>query len=138
MESVLATQPSASHRILVIDDEVLNTQIFSRILQHEGHKVETATDPHKGLARLEEGEFDLVFTDLGMAGMNGWEVAEIAKKINPQTQVALVTGWGAEFDEEKLVRHGVDWVLAKPVKKDDFLRVIAECGHRQNRGGLTH
>ncbi len=134
-EGVPEAETSVSRRILLIDDEAEFVDIFSQILQIEGHHVEYATNPREGLAKVEAVRFDLVSTDLGMPEMTGWEVAQNVKKINPDIQVVLVTGWGEELDEEETARRGVDWVLQKPVRKDDFLRVVAECGKRPNGEG---
>ncbi|HJM43305.1 MAG: ATP-binding protein [Nitrospinota bacterium] len=134
-EGAPEAEASVSRRILLIDDEADFVDIFTKILQSEGHHVENATDPREGLARVEAERFDLVSTDLSMPEMTGWEVAQNVKKINPDIQVVLVTGWGAEFDEDETARRGVDWVLQKPIRKDDFLRVVAECGDRPDGEG---
>ncbi|MFQ5691454.1 MAG: GAF domain-containing protein [Nitrospinota bacterium] len=117
--------PAESRRILVIDDEKGIVDLFGEFLRMEGHEVETATDPIEGLNRFREKPFDLVFTDLGMPGMAGWDVAKAVKEANPAAAVVLVTGWGAEFDEGKLTRSGVDFVLEKPVKHSDILSAVA-------------
>ena len=69
--------------------------------------------------------FDVVFTDLGMPDMTGWEVAERVRQLSPQPAVVLVTGWGATLDQDEVRRHGVEAVLNKPFEIDELVRVAS-------------
>ncbi|MBI2880537.1 MAG: PAS domain S-box protein [Candidatus Tectomicrobia bacterium] len=129
--------PSSPRRILIIDDEEEIVKLFHEVLELEGHAVETATDPHDGLAQFRKRPFDLVFTDLGMPGMPGWEVAKSVKEIEPRTPVILVTGWGVEFDEKELAESGVDYVLGKPFKVADILGAVARVIEQSEGGSRT-
>jgi signal transduction histidine kinase/CheY-like chemotaxis protein len=107
------SDPVHSARILLIDDEPNVREALADQLAIEGHSVTSAADGWQGLAVLEEGKpFDLVITDLGMPGMNGWEVAEVVRARFPGMPVVLVTGWASTLEpgEEKRV----DGVLNKP------------------------
>lgn len=127
-----ATLPPREHangraRILVVDDEANIREILAEILMNGDHEVVTAADGAEALHLLrEDGGFDLVFTDLGLPGMNGYEVASEVKKINPRLPVGLVTGWGATLDPEKARVHGVDLVLSKPFRYDQVLGLVEE------------
>jgi CheY-like chemotaxis protein len=126
---------STPRRILIIDDEEEITELFGEILKQAGHTVEAVTDPHQGLNLIQTSAFDMVFTDLGMPGMPGWEIAKSVKQHNSNIAVVLITGWGAEFEETKLADNGVDLVLSKPVKTTDLLKAAAELfsnGHESN------
>jgi CheY-like chemotaxis protein len=72
------------------------------------------------IARVGAEAFDLVLTDLAMPGMTGWEVARAVKSVAPATRVILVSGFGVEVSPEDLRAHGVDLVLAKPLRIEDI------------------
>ncbi|HET9299358.1 MAG TPA: response regulator [Candidatus Polarisedimenticolaceae bacterium] len=112
-------------RILVIDDEAEIVEIVKDVLSAEGHEVATALNGHAGLATARQTRFDLVFTDLGMPDMTGWEVAERVREHSPQSAVVLVTGWGATLDPDEVRRHGVEAVLNKPFEIDELVRIAA-------------
>lgn len=99
-------------RILLIDDEADVREALADLLALEGHTVTYATDGYQGIAKLEVGAFDLVLTDLGMPGINGWQVAEAVKSQFPQMPVVLVTGWANTLEPGEEER--VDGVLTKP------------------------
>lgn len=114
-------------RVLVVDDEANIREILAEILMNGDHDVVTAADGAEALHLLRESaDFDLVFTDLGLPGMNGYEVASEVKRINPSLPVGLVTGWGATLDAEKARAHGVDLVLSKPFRYDQVLGLVEE------------
>jgi PAS domain S-box-containing protein len=112
-------------RILVIDDEAEIVEIVKDVLSAEGHEVATALNGSAGLATARGATFDVVFTDLGMPDMTGWEVAERVRQLSPESAVVLVTGWGATLDQEEVRRHGVEAVLNKPFEIDELVRVAA-------------
>ena len=112
-------------RILVIDDEAEIVEIVKDVLSAEGHEVATALNGHAGLATARTAAFDVVFTDLGMPDMTGWEVAERVREHSPKSAVVLVTGWGATLDQEEVRRHGVEAVLNKPFEIDELVRIAA-------------
>jgi len=110
--------------ILVIDDDERVRTLLRNILLFGGHRVIEAPDGESGIRYLEEGGLDMVLTDLGMPGMNGWEVAKSVKSKTPQTPVALITGWGTNLDEEKIKESGVDWIIGKPFQVNEILETV--------------
>ncbi len=83
---------SPSSNILIIDDEEDIVDTLAKLLSKSGHRVEGFTDPLKGIECFENQEFDLVFTDLGMSPLTGWDVCGRIKEIRPTTPVVLITG----------------------------------------------
>jgi CheY-like chemotaxis protein len=71
-----------------------------------------------------------VFTDLSMPGLSGWQVARAVKSRAPEVPVFLVTGFGAEVSSDELRAHGVDAVLAKPLRISELLGALAGVGPR--------
>jgi signal transduction histidine kinase/ActR/RegA family two-component response regulator len=123
----LAAGNGARAHVLVVDDERNIREILAEILAEGGHTVVTAADGAEALHRLREDDsFDLVFTDLGLPGMSGYEVASEVKKIRPNLPVGLVTGWGATLDADKAREHGVDLVISKPFRFEQVLGLVDE------------
>jgi PAS domain S-box-containing protein len=112
--------------ILVIDDEKMVRIILKKLLTQSGHNVFKASSGEEGLKMFHKGGIDLVFTDLGMPGMNGWEVARSVKAKDSTIPVVLITGWGVQIDDEEVKRSGVDFVISKPFKLNQVLNIVAE------------
>ncbi len=114
-------------RVLVVDDEQNIREILAEMIMTADHDVITAQDGAEALHKLRNDDsIDLVFTDLGLPGMTGYEVAQEAKKIRPDLLVGLVTGWGATLDPDKARAHGVDLVISKPFRFEQVLGVVDE------------
>lgn len=120
-------------RVLVIEDEDDVRSILSDILTDGGHEVETASDGMQGLELFAKKDFDLVFTDLGMPGMSGWQVAEKVKRINRNVPVALITGWNIEPKESEMKSSGVDLIVYKPFEVNQVLKLVQEGMHLRDR-----
>ncbi len=103
-------------RILIVDDDRRLCEMLQMMLLRGGHEVVVETSGIEAVARLDTGPFDLVCTDLGMPGMNGWEVAEQVRRRAPQARIALITGWGNQLDPADLERYQIDFVLPKPYR----------------------
>lgn len=117
--------------ILVVDDEEAVREVFRDIFMQDGHTVFSVSSGRDALDILAKEKIDLLFTDLSMPEMSGWELARQAKKMLPEATVVITSGWGKDFNQEQLSRHGVDFVLPKPVLFDTLqllARQIAE-GH---------
>ncbi|MBS3907665.1 MAG: GAF domain-containing protein [Syntrophaceae bacterium] len=115
-----------SAKILVIDDEEAVRDILSRMLRTKGHEVETASDGDEGIERFKKQPFDLVFTDLGMPKLSGWEVGKTLKELNPKIPVVMITGWGMELNREKMSQNGIDLIISKPFNFDQVTQLIFE------------
>ena len=98
-----------------------------------GHEVATASNGSKGMEIFKENSFDMVFTDLGMPGMSGWQVAEEIKKISKKTPVALITGWEVKLNDSELKKSGVDLVINKPFRVEQVVRLVQDGIALRNR-----
>jgi CheY-like chemotaxis protein len=94
------------------------------MLRLKGHRVVAVHDGEEALKVLDEETFDIVLTDLGMPTVSGWDVAEHAKLKSPKLPVVLITGWGAQYEEEDLSKRGVDVVLSKPLSWEKLMGAI--------------
>jgi CheY-like chemotaxis protein len=125
-KEVIVSKESRRARILVIDDEDSVRDILSRMLKTKGHRVVVAPNGEDGIERFKAESFDLVFTDLGMPKLSGWDVGKMIKGINPRTPVAMITGWGVELDREKLNESGIDLIISKPFNFEQVIDLVSE------------
>ncbi len=113
-------------KILVIEDEKEVRQLLYDILMSGNHEVEVASDGKEGLKLFQTKEFDLVFTDLGMPEISGWQVAETIKRINKTVPIAVITGWNVELDESEMQERGVNLIAHKPFEVNKILELVQE------------
>lgn len=126
----------APARILFIEDEGRSREVLAKIVEVAGHKITLASSGAEGLEMLKGMEFDVLFTDLSMPGMNGWQVAERAKEIDPRIPIVLCTGWGVEVDQRLAEECGIDFIVAKPFEVSQILDVVGKAVElrRRSRG----
>jgi PAS domain S-box-containing protein len=106
--------------ILVVDDEDFVRDTLAEMLAILNHKVATASSGPQALAALAVTHFDLVFTDLSMPEMDGWEVSREIRRRWPGTNIVLVTGYGKQTAPDPGEKHLIDGVIGKPF---DFTQV---------------
>jgi len=112
--------------ILVIEDEEDVRRLLSDILIMGGHEVRVVSNGKRGIELFRGKRFDLVFTDLGMPEMSGWQVAKEIKKMDDKTPVALITGWMVQPKRTEMKERGVDLIVNKPFQIDQILRMVQE------------
>jgi signal transduction histidine kinase/ActR/RegA family two-component response regulator len=133
VEEVTPIKDLRQARILVIDDEDSVRDILSRMLKTKGHQVVVASNGEEGIERFRSEPFDLVFTDLGMPKLSGWEVGKTIKGINPKIPIAMITGWGVELDREKMSESGIDLIVSKPFNLDQVIHLVSEAMELKER-----
>jgi len=105
-------------RVLVIDDDPVVGKSFDRVLSPKGYAVIAAADGTEALARLASEDYDVVYTDIKMPGMDGLEVAKRIKASRPWLPVVIVTGYGTDANEAEARRLGVADFLRKPLSPE--------------------
>jgi PAS domain S-box-containing protein len=115
-----APAPAAKRRVLIADDNRDSAQTLAALLRMEGHEVAVVHDGPQALTAFADFEPEVVLLDVGMPGLNGYEVALRIRRIRPRRAAALVlliaiTGWGQESDRERAFAAGFDHHLTKPV-----------------------
>jgi CheY-like chemotaxis protein len=114
-------------RVLLIDDEAAVRGAVADLLAEDGHQVTEAGGGPEGLACLAKGpRVDLVLTDLGMLGMNGWDVARAVRSAYPTTVVGLITGWNEGLEPKPSAPVEVDLIVRKPVTQEILRDVVAQ------------
>jgi two-component system cell cycle response regulator len=109
-------------RILLVDDEPINLELYEGILAEEGYATATADSGPAAIAAVAAGPPDLILLDLMMPGMTGLEVCRTLKE-NPETggiPIIVVTALGQVAAKEEALTSGADDFVAKPVRPDDL------------------
>ena len=126
----LRREPLKRLRILVVDDEPSVRELLRELLEAEGHRVELASNAFEALAVFRVKKFDLIFTDIGMPGMSGWELARAIREIDAEVPLAVITGWGDAVGSEKQKSAGVDRVVTKPFSAERIVELTEELAGR--------
>ena len=93
-----ANQPKSGNavaraaRILLVEDEPLNRETLTAIVEELGHSVEAVAGGNDALARLRAQSFELIITDVSMPGMSGIEFARLARELDPAIPIIYITG----------------------------------------------
>ncbi|MCR6652482.1 MAG: ATP-binding protein [Cellvibrionaceae bacterium] len=123
---------SASRRVLLVDDNVDFVSSMASLLTLLGHEVKTVNDGVSALTEAANFTPDYAFLDIGMPGLNGYDLARRLREFPATANCVLtaVTGWGQEKDRELSRDAGFDYHLVKPVELARILEVL-EAGPRK-------
>jgi CheY-like chemotaxis protein len=122
-----AGTPARPLSVLVVDDEVHVRETLAEMVEALGHRVVRADGGRAALAALSEKEFDLVFTDLSMPEMDGWEVARAVRRRRPRARIAVVTGYGRDAARTQ-GDAPADIVIGKPFDFAQVEEVLTQFG----------
>jgi DNA-binding response OmpR family regulator len=126
-------------KILAVDDEALVGEAIKAILEANGHEVVFHQQGAPAIEDFHNTHFDAVLLDLGMPGMNGYQIAGEMKKHDPQVPILLVTGWGDDVDQERIKSTGITMVIGKPFQPDELLERLSQLTeHQPASGSYTH
>jgi CheY-like chemotaxis protein len=109
---------TATRKVLVVDDDPAVRKSIDRVLSGKGYAVITAENGEQALRKLNEENYDLVYTDIRMPGMSGLEVAEQVKAQQPWTPVVIITGYGTDAAEARAKAAGVSGFVHKPLSPE--------------------
>ena len=112
-------------RLLIIDDERMARANLARALERGGHESAQAGSGEEGLRLLAEQDFDVVITDIAMAGMNGMEVLKAVRAEKPDVEVIMVTGYPMIESAVEAMRLGAFHYLAKPYSLEEARMLVA-------------
>ena len=115
---------NAAKRILIVDDESEMRLALKATLERERFATVTASDGAEGLARFQEGGFDLVISDVKMPKMGGVELLRALKRRSPATEVIMMTAYGDIDNAVETMKEGAFDYLLKPFSADILLSAV--------------
>jgi two-component system, sensor histidine kinase and response regulator len=130
-----AMGPSKSLHILLAEDNVVNQKVATKILENWGHSVVVASNGREAVAACEKERFDLIFMDVQMPDLDGFEATKIIrareKDGRGRLPIVAMTAHAMKGDKGKCLAAGMDYYLSKPINRDELFSVIekfAKCG----------
>jgi DNA-binding NtrC family response regulator len=123
----------ARNRVLVVDDEKNQREIYTMILGDDGYNVTTAQSGEQAFRFASENQFDLVLTDYKMTGMDGLTLLGELLKLDPSIIVVMMTAHGSVESVKDALRGGAFDYLEKPIDRDQLLKVVQSALERLNR-----
>jgi len=110
--------------VLIIDDEPELRNLLVKLLSLEGYKVRSAEDGKSGLSLVQKEDFVVVVTDVRLPDINGIELIQSIKKINPFTEVIVLTAYGTIEDGVKAIKEGAFDYITKGDEDNKIIPVI--------------
>ena len=122
------------YRVLIVDDEMPALRFVQSIIEQFAQNfqvVGTAASGEQGFQFLEQHPVDLLITDIGMRGMNGIELAQSARAMQPNIHIIIISGYGEFEYAQGAIQAGVDEYLLKPVSVDagNWKQVLVSSGY---------
>lgn len=116
----------SSMRVLIVDDNCDAATMLAALLSFEGFEVRTAQDGTDGIRQAECYDPEVILLDIGLPGMDGYEVARRLRSSPTlhRPRIIAVTGWGGAADVKRSQLAGIDHHLVKPVDPDEVTRLI--------------
>ncbi|HDL08210.1 MAG TPA: sigma-54-dependent Fis family transcriptional regulator [Desulfobacteraceae bacterium] len=117
---------SKKERILVVDDDSGTRKALRRILGKNGFEVRTAESGKAALDILGKNQFSLVLTDLLMEPVDGFEVLSKTKKLDPDTEVIIMTGYGSISSAVEAIKKQAFHYIEKPLRSEEVRHLISQ------------
>jgi len=120
------------YNILIIDDEAVQRDILTGYLKKKGYKIFSASSGKEGIEIAKNNAVDIILSDYKMPDLNGIEVLEQVKKINPEISFVIVTAYGTVENAVKAMRLGAFDYISKPIDLDELDLMIERIIEHKN------
>ena len=125
--SAVRAQPSTTKRILVIDDNADAAEALAELLRSLGHDVQIALSGPDGLRSAAVLRPEVVFVDIAMPGMDGYEVVrQLRRQTGPKTKLLALSGYGSDEDRRRSLEAGFDTHLVKPMNPNVLTNILGD------------
>jgi len=121
-----------NHNILIIDDEAAQRDVLTGYLKKKGYKIFSASSGKEGIEIAEMNPVDIILSDYKMPDLNGIDVLEQVKKINPEISFVIVTAYATIENAVKAMRLGAFDYISKPVDLDELDLMIERIIEHKN------
>ena len=119
--------PQFSGNVLVVEDSQVNQTLITILLEKFGFDVTLAEDGLEGVEKAMATSFDIIFMDIQMPGMNGYEATEALRDKGITTPIIALTANAMEGDAEKCISAGCDYYLSKPIDPAILAETVSKC-----------
>jgi len=128
----------SGRKILVVDDEPIILSMLEDAFSKVGYSVYLASNANEAFEILKKESIPLMFIDLGLWPMNGFELCKIIRKDNPGAVIYALTGFAQVFEPQDILEAGFDDYFAKPISLKNLYCTVKESFERldSNRGNL--
>jgi CheY-like chemotaxis protein len=122
--------------LILADDNADALQSLAMLLEMEGHTVRVASDGNAAFSLAQQRMPDVMLLDIGMPGLNGYEVASRVRELQGGDAVTLIalTGWGQPADRARARDAGFDHHLTKPIDHDELAGLLTRLCNQTPRG----
>jgi DNA-binding NtrC family response regulator len=120
------TSTTKAPEVLIVEDEKLLRLMIAKLLQVSGYRVFICSDSLQALELVEKKSFDLIITDLMMAGATGMDVLRATRKCHPRAKVIITTGTPSSETLLEAKREGAYAYLRKPFQLKQFLSILKD------------
>src|SRR5580692_4107451 len=117
-------------RVLVIDDDKMLAETIAESLERRGHACTVVTTGKAGVSRLDQEQFDVVLTDLKMADFDGLAVVEKCRRVQPDAEIFVITGFGDVKTAVEAMKLGASHYLQKPIDLAELRAVVDKSAER--------
>jgi len=129
---VSAAPRALARNILLVDDVEINHELARIIMEKQGHRVTIATDGAKAVEAFRSGCFDMIFMDIQMPVMDGFQATQAIRELEQDRgghiPIVAMTAYAADGDRRKCLEAGMDTYISKPVRPDAIVAVIDSLG----------
>ncbi len=115
-----------ARKILVVDDEPIILDMLDDAFSKVGYSVYLATNADEAFEILKQESIPLMFIDLGLETMNGFELCVNIRKNNPEAIIYALTGYAGLFGPHEILEAGFDDYFAKPIRLKDLYQTVKE------------
>ena len=123
MTTINESKNKEVYSVLWVDDDTLLTDSLSELVELTGHKCDVVNSGKEALEYLDKNSCDIVFTDIGMPVMNGWELADLIRdRFGNKIKIVIVSGWSVEEKDKEA--NNIDFVLQKPFTLEELKQVL--------------